>query len=111
MEFAIIAYDGKDEEALNRRLAARESHMKLVESLRAKGHMIHGGAILDDNGKMIGSIIICDFPSREAFDNWFNQDPYVTGNVWQDIQVVPFRTAPPFVDNIPKPVASSTPTS
>lgn len=103
MEFAVIAYDGKDDEAMNRRLAVRDNHMCLVESLRAKGHMIHGGALLDEDGKMIGSIIICDFPTRKAFDAWFNQDPYVTGNVWQDIQVVPFRTAPPFVGNIPKP--------
>ncbi len=102
MEFAVIAYDGHDNEALDRRLAAREAHMAMVADLRAKGHMIHGGALLNDEGQMIGSIIICDFPDRAAFDAWYNNDPYVRGNVWQDVQIVPFRTAPVFADNIPK---------
>ncbi len=104
MEFAVIAYDGTDEGAQERRMAVREAHMKVVEDLRRKGHMVHGGALLDDGGRMIGSIITCDFPNREAFDNWLNNDPYVTGGVWQDIRVIPFKTAPPFVSNIPVPV-------
>jgi uncharacterized protein len=104
MEFAIIAYDGQDKEAEQRRLAVREEHMALIRSLRAEGHMIHGGALLDENGRMIGSIIISDFPTREACDAWLRQDPYVTARVWQDITVVPFRTAPPFADRLPQPV-------
>ena len=105
MEFAVIAYDGDDEKAMERRMAVREAHMKLVEGLRAKGTLIHGGAILDDDNQMIGSIVICDFENREALDVWLQSDPYVTGDVWQDIQVMPFKTAPPFVDNIRKPAA------
>ena len=105
MEYAVIAYDATDEGALERRMAVRESHMDVVKGLREQGHMIHGGALLDDAGKMIGSIIIADFPTRDAFDAWLNNDPYVTGNVWKDIQVVPFKTAPAFLGNIPKPVA------
>lgn len=107
MEFLVIAYDGDDDKALERRMAVREDHMKLVEKLRAQGNMIHGGAILDDDGKMIGSIVVCDFPTQEAFDAWLASDPYVTGDVWQDIQVTPFRTAPPFVDNIRKPAGAA----
>lgn len=100
MEFAIIAWDGQDEGALERRLSVREKHMAMVE--RYRPHMVHGGAMLDDAGRMIGSILIVQFPDREAFDAWYSQDPYVTGNVWQDVQVVPFRTAPPFATNIPQ---------
>lgn len=100
MEFAVIAYDGTDEGAMERRMAVREAHLKVVASLRE--HMIHGGAILNDEGQMIGSIMITQFPDRAAFDEWFNNDPYITGNVWQDVKVVPFRTAPSFVGNIPQ---------
>src|SRR5690606_5047096 len=101
MEFAVIAYDGKDADAPARRQAVREAHMEVIRGLRQQGHMIHGGALLDDDGNMIGSIIISDFPTREAFDAWYQNDPYITGNVWQDVQIVPFRTAPSFVGNIP----------
>jgi uncharacterized protein YciI len=99
MEFTVIAYDGTDKGALERRMAVREAHLQVVASLRE--HMIHGGAILDDDGNMVGSIMITNFPDRAAFDAWFQNDPYITGNVWQDVTVVPFKTAPSFVGNIP----------
>jgi uncharacterized protein len=97
MECAIIAYDGKDEGALERRLKVREKHMTLVEPLQAKGHLLHGGAILDEQGKMVGSIVICNFPSQAEFDDWFHNDPYVVENVWQEIRILPFKTASPFL--------------
>jgi uncharacterized protein YciI len=36
---------------------------------------------------------VVEFENREALDQWLNNDPYVTENVWQDITVQPFRTA------------------
>jgi uncharacterized protein YciI len=42
---------------------------------------------------MIGSVVLADFPSREEFDEWLAGDPYVTGEVWQDIEVRPYRPA------------------
>ena len=42
---------------------------------------------------MIGSSLVVEFESREALDHWLQNDPYVTGNVWQDITVQAFRTA------------------
>ncbi len=44
-----------------------------------------GGAILDDDGRMIGSATIVEFPDRAAVDAWLARDPYVTGKVWQKI--------------------------
>lgn len=46
---------------------------------------------------MTGSTIIAEFPSRRELDQWLAQDPYVTQEVWNDIQVIPCRIAPPFV--------------
>ena len=54
-----------------------------------------GGAILDDTGAMIGSATIVEFPDRAALDAWLARDPYVTGGVWQKIEVRPFRVAAP----------------
>lgn len=42
---------------------------------------------------MIGSAVIVDFPSRAELDDWLKNDPYVTGGVWQKIEVRPFRAA------------------
>ena len=96
MQFMVLAYDGKDKDALKRRLAAREEHLAGVQKLKQAGNFIAGGAILDDDGQMVGSTVYVDFESREALDQWLNQDPYVTGKVWEDISVQPVKLA--FVD-------------
>jgi uncharacterized protein YciI len=92
-QYVIIAYDGTDAEALNRRMAARPAHLENTRQLKAEGHFIEGGAILNENGRMTGSVVIVTFASREDLDNWLNNDPYVTGKVWQKIEVKPFRCA------------------
>ncbi|MDG1514837.1 MAG: YciI family protein [Gammaproteobacteria bacterium] len=91
MQFMIVAYDGQDEGALNRRLAARESHIAGAIALKNAGHLIAGGAILDDAERMIGSTIYVDFASRADLDDWLQQDPYVIGDVWRDITISPIR--------------------
>ena len=47
MQFMIVAYDGQDEGALNRRLAVRDSHIAGAIALKNAGNLIAGGAILD----------------------------------------------------------------
>lgn len=97
MQFIITAYDGKDENALERRLAAREEHLKVAETMFLEKKFLYAGAILDDNEKMIGSCVIVDFESREAIDAYLKEEPYVLGNVWQEIDIKPFRVAPLFL--------------
>jgi uncharacterized protein YciI len=43
---------------------------------------------------MIGSAAIAQFATRAELDAWLRTDPYVTGGVWQDIEVIPYRVAP-----------------
>lgn len=93
MQFLITAYDGTDDLAQERRAAARPAHIEGAHSLKENGNVLIGGAILDDDGNMIGSSLVVEFESRDELDTWLNNDPYITGNVWQDVTVVPFRTA------------------
>jgi uncharacterized protein YciI len=93
MEFLVIAHDGKDPEAKQRRLRARPAHLEGVQAMKRNGTFINGGAILDENGDMIGSTLFVDFASREDLDRWLKSDPYVTGGVWIDIEVKPIRLA------------------
>jgi uncharacterized protein YciI len=92
-QWVVIAYDGADALALERRMSVREAHLRNVAPMVEKGELLLGGAILDDAGKMAGSVAIVDFPDQAALDAWLNNDPYVTGKVWQKIEVKPFRTA------------------
>ncbi len=93
MQFLLVAFDGTDDKALERRMNVRPSHLNNVEMLKKKGEFILGGAILDDNGKMIGSMILYDFPDREALDKCLETEPYVTSGTWQKIDLRPFRLA------------------
>lgn len=101
MQFAIIAHDDTDEGAVDRRLAARERHVAFSDELVRSGNGLFGGAILNDSGEMIGTIKIVEFESREEFDNYLAAEPYATGSVWKDIQVVPFRMGPSYARNAP----------
>jgi uncharacterized protein len=42
MPFIVIGYDGDDEQALARRLAVREQHIKLGDTFREQGKVLYG---------------------------------------------------------------------
>ena len=94
MQWLIIARDGTDPQAPERRMAARAAHLENAARLQASGHLLVGGALTDDHGRMIGSACIAQFATRAELDAWLRTDPYVTGNVWQNIQVMAYRVAP-----------------
>jgi uncharacterized protein len=91
MTFLVLAHDGVDSEAPARRAAARPAHLATALRLRAAGHFLEGGAILDDGGRMIGSMLVMEFPSRAELEAWLAADPYSTGRVWKDVAVRPFK--------------------
>ena len=76
-----------------RRQAARPAHLEGISPLVERGEIVAGGAILDDDGRMVGSAVIADFPSRAELDAWLAADPYVTQGVWQRVEVKPYRLA------------------
>jgi uncharacterized protein YciI len=95
MQFIVLAYDGTDEGASKRRLAAREAHLKSAKELYDTGKWLYAAAFLNDDGKMIGSMVVCDFPSREELQKqWLNHEPYIQANVWQKIEVSQAQVAP-----------------
>jgi len=93
MTFLVIAYDGSDTDAPARRAAARTAHLATAKRLKAAGHFLEGGAILDDAGKMVGSMLLMEFPTRAELEAWRSADAYTVGGVWKDVTVLPFRRA------------------
>ncbi|HUN45081.1 MAG TPA: YciI family protein [Stellaceae bacterium] len=92
-QFLVLAYDGTDPGAAERRKAARPLHFQAIGQMVEKGELICGGALLDDAGKMIGSAVFVEFPSRKELDGWLDREPYVKERVWQKIEVKPARLA------------------
>lgn len=93
MQFLLIAYDGTDPEAPHRRSNVREGHLEKISRLKMSGEFLFGGAILDENGKMIGSMIVYEFPDRHSLDERLKNETYITEGVWEKIEIRPFRLA------------------
>lgn len=89
----VIAHDFTDSEALTRRMAVREAHLANARKAKAAGNLIAGGAILSETGGMIGSTLFTRFATREELDQFLASDPYVTGKVWDKIEVKTIRLA------------------
>jgi len=92
-QYLIIAQDGKDEEALDRRKEVRPLHLAGAKKLKADGNFVIGGAMLDDENNMRGSIMIVQFETQDDFQKWYDHEPYITKGVWKSIEVKPFRVA------------------
>lgn len=93
MQFLLVAYDGTDSGALERRMKVRDDHFKKINLLKKTGEFLLGGAILDESGQMIGSMIVYDFPDRQTLDDELKDEPYLTGGVWEKTEIRPFRLA------------------
>jgi len=99
MHFLITAYDSKDSDAPQRRQNVREQHLAGVKRLVKEGKHLFGAAILDDEGRMIGSLLVVDYPTKGALvSEWLDSEPYVLGQVWKDIEIKPCRVQDFFLD-------------
>ncbi len=94
MQFVVTAMDYTDEDALNRRMENREAHLDGVRQLIAEGRFLSGGAILDEQEKMIGSTLHLEFPDRESLEAHLQKDPYISGKVWETIEIREARLVP-----------------
>lgn len=92
-QYLIYAKDATDVDALTRRMNARPAHFEGIKALKARGCFILGGALLSDAGTMIGSTIVLQFETQVEFDTWYAGEPYISGNVWENIEIHPFKVA------------------
>jgi uncharacterized protein YciI len=93
MQFLLIAHDGTDPDALARRMKVRNEHLRRIDGLKKDGEFLFGGAILDESGKMTGSMIVYEFPDRQALEEMLKNEPYFTEGVWEKTEIRPFRAA------------------
>ena len=83
MQFIVKAYDGDG--MLEKRTAVRPRHLEGMARLGA--HVICAGGLLDESGKMKGSVLIMDFVNRSELDAYLSGEPYVQEHVWEKIEV------------------------
>lgn len=91
--YLIIGRDGTDENALDRRMTHRPDHIAGAKELKENGHFILGGAMLTDDGQMIGSALVVSFDDPKDLQDWLDREPYISGKVWTTYEVFPFKLA------------------
>ncbi len=92
-QYLVTGYDYTDEGALDRRMGVRPHHLDTNKEYKAKGNYVMGGAILNDDGKMIGSVMVMQFETEEELEAWKREEPYITQKIWESVDVKPFRVA------------------
>ena len=99
MLYSIIGTDVKD--SLDKRLAARPAHVARLKALKDRGRLLLAGpnpAIDNDDpgpAGFTGSVIIAEFDSLEAAQQWANDDPYIKAGVYDTVRVKPFKKVLP----------------
>jgi uncharacterized protein YciI len=95
MWYVITGKDGPDALAIRKR--ARDAHLARARQLVDEGRMLVAGPCptveTTDLGSVpgfSGSVIIAEFPSLQAAQEWIAQDPYVTEGVFESHEVRPF---------------------
>ncbi|GAA5556575.1 protein YciI [Acinetobacter schindleri] len=87
------------EGTVEKRLAIRPQHLARLQKLNDEGRLIVAGAMPKepDNPQagFYGSTIIVDFDSREALEEWLQEEPFLKEGVYAHIDVKPFNKAFP----------------
>lgn len=99
MLYAIIATDV--ENSLESRLNARPAHLARLEQLKSEGRLILAGPhpAVDSNDPgpagFSGSLIVAEFESLLATQQWAEADPYRAAGVYASVLVKPFKLVLP----------------
>ncbi|MDR2874331.1 MAG: YciI family protein [Methylobacillus sp.] len=99
MLYAITGVDVPN--SLEKRAANRATHIARLKQLQDEGRLLLAGPFpaIDSVDPGVagysGSLIVAEFPSLDAAETWANADSYVTGGVFADVTVRPFRKTLP----------------
>lgn len=95
MLYAIIGQDIAD--SLKKRIEARPAHLARLQALQASGRLVLAGpfpavdAVDPGEAGFTGSLIVAEFASLAAAQQWADADPYMTAGVYRDVRVQPFK--------------------
>ncbi|MBD3645309.1 MAG: YciI family protein [Alcanivorax sp.] len=99
MLYAIISEDVAN--SLPLRKQARADHLARLETLKEQGRLIlagpHPAVDSNDPGEagFTGSLVVAEFPSLEAAQQWADADPYIAAGVYAGVTVKPFKKVLP----------------
>lgn len=99
MWYAIISEDVAN--SLEKRKVARPAHLERLNALKDAGRLLiagpHPAIDSEDPGEagFSGSLVVAEFASLTAAQNWADADPYVAAGVYAKVTVKPFKKVLP----------------
>ncbi len=99
MWYTIIGQDVPG--SLAQRMAARPAHLARLQALQDEGRLLLAGpfpavdAVDPGPAGFTGSLIVAEFASLPAAQEWADADPYVAAGVYRQVTVQPFRKVLP----------------
>ena len=87
MLYTVIRHDKPNSVAV--RQASRPRHLEYLR--KVAGHIVYGGAFLDDAGQQIGSILVIDVADRLAAEQFASADPFVEAGLFEATHILAFR--------------------
>ena len=99
MWYAIVSQDV--ENSLPLRQQARPDHLARLQQLKAAGRLLIAGPnpAIDSNDPgdagFTGSLIVAEFDSLTAAQQWADTDPYIKAGVYKEVIVKPFKLVLP----------------
>lgn len=99
MWYAIISEDITN--SLEKRKQARPAHLERLHQLREDGRLLiagpHPAIDSEDPGEagFSGSLMVAEFDSLAAAQQWADADPYMAAGVYKQVTVKPFKKVLP----------------
>lgn len=99
MYYAIISEDVPN--SLEKRLSVRPEHLERLKALANEGRLLvagpHPAIDSEDPGPagFSGSLVIAEFDSLQAAQEWADNDPYVGAGVYESVKVKPYKKVLP----------------
>lgn len=99
MWYAVISEDNDD--SLSARSDARQAHLNRLTQLKDEGRLLvagpHPAIDAEEPGSagFTGSLVVADFPSLEAAQEWAAKDPYMDSGAYCSVAVKPFKLVLP----------------
>jgi len=109
MGYVIIAWDGTDKDALDRRMAVRDRHLEVITRWAKEGRLQLGFPTFRADGSVAGSIMFLDEDEVGAKE-YLSEEPFAREGVWQSYEARPFRIAPLDYAPLPSGPTPSAPT-
>jgi uncharacterized protein YciI len=105
VQFVVIAHDRDDEASRRRRVELRPEHMDRCAAAVEQGVLLFAVALLDDDERMIGSVMLVDLPGRADVERWLADEPYQAHGIWQQVDITRGRAGAWFDLTPPTPAS------